>query len=420
MDMGTESDGYRGALGAEADRPGLCRIVPGKTASAPDLDGIVFVADLGAGSMATCSRHLARELGVKILYTHAYERAAQLEGVALLDPRSARGLMRDLGFVRSLRRIGGVVHLSNHHLARYGSFLRCPYIVTVHDLIRLRDMNQASQRIPLIRRPSSRDRMLYRLDHQAIRRAAALIATSEATRGDLIRLLGIAPERVTVIHNGIDQQRFHPTEKMVARKPYILFVGVEHPRKNLISLLHAFRRLKEEPRFQNLRLIKVGAPGYRGKAFRQQTLSAITELGLRDEVELVGPVEGEKLASYYSGAECLVMPSLAEGFGLPVIEAMACGCPVIVSDRDSLPEIAANAATVTGPDAEAIAEALRNLIGNQRVREDLRRRGLQHAGQFTWAAAAARTRAVYRAVLRRLGPNRADRAQAASSTRSEV
>jgi glycosyltransferase involved in cell wall biosynthesis len=376
--------------------------------TAPDLEGIAFVADLGSGSMATCSQQLARELGVRIVYTHAYERAAQLEGVPLLDPRSLLGLLRDLRFASSLRRIGGLIHFSNHHFARYGCFLRRPYIVTVHDLIRLRDMNQAKQPVPLIRRPRRRDRMLFRLDHQAIRRATALIATSQATRGDLIRFLGIPPQRITVIHNGIDHQRFHPTDSEIARKPYILFVGVEHPRKNLISLLRAFRGLKEDPRFRDLSLIKLGGPGYRGNDFRQRTLTAIAELGVQDQVELVGRVESEALIAYYSGAECLVMPSLAEGFGLPAIEAMACGCPVIVSDRDSLPEVAANAAVVTASSADGIAEALRKLVGNQRLREDLRRRGIEHASQFTWATAADRTRRVYRDVL----------AQAASSTPS--
>jgi glycosyltransferase involved in cell wall biosynthesis len=376
--------------------------------TAPDLEGVAFVADLGSGSMAACSRQLARELGVRVLYTHAYERSAQLEGVPLLDPRSVLGLLRDLRFAGSLRRVGGLVHLSNHHFARYGRFLRRPYIVTVHDLIRLRDMNQANQHLPLIRMPGRRDRMLFRLDHQAIRHATALIATSQATRGDLIRFLDVPPQRITVIHNGIDHRRFRPTESGTARKPYILSVGVEHPRKNLISLLRAFRRLKEDARHRDLRLIKLGGPGYRGKHFREWTLAAIAELGLQNEVELVGRVESEALAAYYSGAECLVMPSLAEGFGLPVIEAMACGCPVIVSDRDSLPEIAASAAVVTTPDADGIADALRRLVGNQRLRKDLRHRGLQHARRFTWATAAERTRRVYRDVL----------AQAAASTSS--
>jgi glycosyltransferase involved in cell wall biosynthesis len=366
----------------------------------PDaLDRVTFVADLGSGSMATCSRHLARELGTRVIYTRAYERAALSEGMSALDPRSFPILARDLRFVHSLRRIGGVVHLSNHHLARFGLFLASPFVVTVHDLIRLLDMDRAAP--PLIRKPTLRDRALYRLDHEGIRRATALIAPSEATRWDLIRRLGIPEERVTVVHNGIDHERFRPTDGMVAERPYILFVGVEHPRKNLIALLRAFASLKRDSRWRDLRLVKVGGPGYRGEPFRRRTLGAISALGLEREIELADRVEGDEMVAYYSGAECLVMPSLYEGFGLPAIEAMACGCPVVVSDRASLPEIADDAAVVTGPDPEGIAAAIRDVLSSAERRASLRRRGLEHARKFTWAAAAARTREVYRAVLAR-------------------
>ena len=335
------------------------------------------------------------------MYTRAYERAAVSEGLSALDPRAFLILARDFRFLRSLRRIGGVVHLSNHHLGRFGRFLTTPYIVTVHDLIRLLDMDRGGAAEPLIRKPAPRDRVLYRLDHEGIRRATALIATSAATRRDLIRLLGVAGERVTVVHNGIDHERFRPTDRTVAERPYVLFVGVEHPRKNLIALLRAFRSLKRDSRFRDLRLVKVGGPGYRGEPFRRRTREGISALGLEREVEFAERVEADEMPAYYSGAECLVMPSLYEGFGLPVIEAMACGCPVIVSDRASLPEIAGEAALVTKPDPDPIAEAIRDLLGNDALRESLRARGLEHARKFTWAATAASTREAYRAVLTR-------------------
>jgi glycosyltransferase involved in cell wall biosynthesis len=362
---------------------------------------VTFVADLGSGSMATCSRYLARELGTRVLYTRAYERAAISEGMSALDPRSVLILARDLRFLHALRRIGRVVHLSNHHLGRFGRFLTAPYIVTVHDLIRLLDMDRAGGAEPLIRRPALRDRALYRLDHEGIRRATALIATSGATRRDLIQLLGVAEELVTVVHNGIDHEIFRPTDRRVAERPYVLFVGVEHPRKNLIALLRAFRRLKRDSRFRDLRLIKVGGPGYRGEPFRRRTLEAISALGLEREVDFAERVEPDEMPAYYSGAECLAMPSLYEGFGMPVIEAMACGCPVIVSNRASLPEIAGEAALVTNPHPDAIAEAIRDLVCSKELRESIRARGLEHARRFTWAAAAARTHEVYRGVLAR-------------------
>jgi glycosyltransferase involved in cell wall biosynthesis len=365
---------------------------------------ITFVADRGWGSMASCSRHLARLLGVRVLYTSVYSKGAALDGIGFLDPRSLLGIVRDLGFIRALRRLRGPVHFSNHHLARYGRFIDVPYVVTVHDLIRFRDMESGDGDVPLIRRPTRRDRFYFERDHEAIREATAVIATSEATKRDVVDILGVHTDRIHVVHNGIDQGLFQPTTKRVVPGPYVLFVGVEHPRKNLEGVLAALADLKRDRSLRSLRLVKVGAPGYRGRDFRRRTRRAIAEHGLEPDVDLVGWVDDALLPAYYSGAECLVMPSLYEGFGLPALEAMACECPVIVSDRGSLPEIVGDAALVTSPDPESIATAMRRLLQDSGLRRRLRGRGLARARRFSWEAAAARTMRVYEAVGEWLEP----------------
>jgi glycosyltransferase involved in cell wall biosynthesis len=277
--------------------------------------------------------------------------------------------------------------------------LDAPYLITVHDLIRHRDCDLDSGGAPLIRRPTRRDRLLFELDHEAIRDAAAVIAISETTRRDVIEILGVPSNRVHVAPNGIDHARFRPTDKRVPGEPYVLFVGVEHPRKNLRGLLAAFARLKRELRCPRLRLIKIGPPGYRARQFRRQTLRAIAELGLEDDVHLVGRVEDALLPAYYSGAECLVMPSLYEGFGLPVIEAMACGCPVVASDRGALPEVVADAGLVSSPDEDSLAASIWRILGDPELKASLRGRGLARAARFTWDAAARQTQRIYRRTL---------------------
>ena len=333
-----------------------------------------------------------------VLYTSAYERAARLDGLGFLHPRALLGFALDADFVRRLRRLSTPVHLSNHHLARYGRFLDVPYVVTVHDLIRHRDSAGANGS-PMIRRPTRRDRFLFELDDEAISSAAAVIAISEATRREVIEWLGVSAERVHVVRNGIDHARFRPKDRRLHREPYVLFVGVEHPRKNLTGLLQAFAELKRQRRFSRLRLVKVGGPGYRGGRFRRRTNRAISELGIGDAVELAGRVDDDLLPAYYSGAECLVVPSLQEGFGLPVVEAMACGCPVIVSDRASLPEIAGEAALTSAPDPGSLATALARVLDDPGLRDRLRERGLARARMFTWGEAATGTRAIYREAL---------------------
>src|SRR5215211_5970824 len=281
-----------------------------------------LVTTVGGGSMDAYARCLTERLaghdGVRTLETDVYPRVAELFNVPLLSLPAARAAREDLRFLRRLRQVREPLHLPNHHLGRYGRFLAVPYVVTVHDLIRYFDLKG---RGPLIHRPNLRDRLYLGLDYAGIRRATALIAVSQTTKRDLVRHLGIPPARVAVVYEGLDHGLFRPVDRRLVDAPYILFVGSEHPRKDLPTLLCAFRLLKDQPRFGDLRLVKVGAAG-----------------GLQDDVVFTERVPDADLPAYYGGAACLVLPSRYEGFGFPPLEAMACGCPAIVANAGALPE----------------------------------------------------------------------------------
>jgi glycosyltransferase involved in cell wall biosynthesis len=358
---------------------------------------MTFVVTVGRGSMDLYSRKLAQHLRVPKFFSDIYQRVAEQFNVPLFSCASLRSLWEDMRFLCALKRLGDAVHFPNHHMGRYALFLGRPYIITVHDLIRYFDLRG---RTVLIHRPNLRDRIYLSLDYAGIRRAPAIIAISHTTKRDLVRHLGIPEERIFVVYHGVDHDLFRPVEERPIDEPYILFVGSEHPRKNLFTLLKAFKLLKGmDRRFRHLKLVKVGAAGGGEAPFRERTLKAIAQLGLDGDVVFAGVVPDEELPAYYSGAECLVFPSLYEGFGFPVLEAMASGCPVIVSSAGSLPEVAGDAALVVEPlDARALAEAMHALLTDGSLRRRLVQRGLKRASQFSWEKAARETEAVYQQV----------------------
>jgi glycosyltransferase involved in cell wall biosynthesis len=241
------------------------------------------------------------------------------------------------------------------------------------------------------------------LDRRGIRKAAHLICVSEATKRDLVRYLGIPGEKMTVIYNGVDHNVFKPCNEQNTscfRSPYLLYVGSERPRKNLKVLLRAFSLIKKQGRpFDSLKLLKVGPAG-RSDDFRKATLDEARRLGLESEIHFVERMSDQELAVAYSNAVALVFPSLYEGFGLPIVEAMACGCPVITSNVSSLPEIAGSAALLVDPnDGAALAEAMRRVILDQDLRGRLRAQGLLRAIDFSWDRTAEATFAVYKRIL---------------------
>jgi glycosyltransferase involved in cell wall biosynthesis len=359
---------------------------------------VTIVVTHGPGSLDHCSQRVAEHLppAVHRLHTDVLERSADRWEIPLWSPATPRSLRVDAAFARRLRRARGLVHLTNHHLGRYARALREPYVVTLHDVMRLLDLRGADP--PLICRFTARDRLVLRFDYDGVRRAAHVIVPSEFAARDAAAHLGIDRERMTVIPWAIDHAVFRPVERRLFDFPYVLYVGTEQPRKNLAALLRAFAALAaEDPR---LRLVKVGAPGGERDDFRRATERVVDELGLRERVVFAGRIGDEDLAAAYSGATCLVLPSLHEGFGLPPLEAMACGCPVVVSGAGSLPEVVADAGLVVAPEPRALAAAIR-AARDAPTAAQLRERGLRRAAAFTWERVAERTLDVYRAVARR-------------------
>ncbi|NLF00061.1 MAG: glycosyltransferase family 4 protein [Anaerolineales bacterium] len=263
----------------------------------------------------------------------------------------------------------------------------CPSVVTIHDLSFLR--------FPQLFRPANRLylRIMTRLSTQRARR---IIAVSRHAAEETTRLLGIGPERINVVYHGVDPafrpisradvEAFRQRAGLPAR--YALFVGTLEPRKNLARLVEAFARVRDD----TLHLVLAGGKGW----FYDELYARVETLGLQHAVTFAGYVPQEDLPLWYNAATAFVYPSLYEGFGLPVVEAQACGVPVLTSDVSSLPEAAGGASVLVDPyDVEALAAGLQRLLQDQPLREGLREAGLTHAQRFTWPKAAWETTRVY-------------------------
>lgn len=223
------------------------------------------------------------------------------------------------------------------------------------------------------------------------RAARHIIADSQATARDLQREYGVPAERIRVVYPGLDpaMARADPAAQDEVRRryglsrPFVLYVGTIQPRKNLARLVEAFARLPGP--LAGVDLVLAGQIGW----LAGETLATIRRLGLEGRVRLPGYVPQEDLPALLSAAECFVMPSLYEGFGLPVLEAMACGTPVICSDAGSLPEVAGDAALqFPATDTDALAAALAHLLGSAALRQSLASRGLAWCRRFSWERAA--------------------------------
>jgi alpha-1,3-rhamnosyl/mannosyltransferase len=253
-----------------------------------------------------------------------------------------------------------------------------PAVVTVHDI--------AFDRMPHLM--GHRDGIAFRsLVPRSMRRAERVLTVSEWTRADIVDRYGLEPERVVVTGGGLDPAFGH-TGGRPDRPPYLLFVGALQPRKGPVVALEALARLPSE-----LHLVMVG-PAKRGL---DEVRRAIDRLGLRSRVELTGYVSQKELAGLYRGAACMLFPSRYEGFGLPVLEAMASGTPVVATTAGAIPEVAGRAAVLVAPgDAEALADGVHQALAN---REQLVVAGLDRARSFPWGQVADRTLGIYRELL---------------------
>jgi glycosyltransferase involved in cell wall biosynthesis len=261
-------------------------------------------------------------------------------------------------------------------------------VVTVHDL----SFVLTPETLPPLKRA-----YLTRLCAASVHRAAAVIAVSRQTAADVIRCFNISPAKMHVVHNGVaptftpgdpeKMEHFRRARNLPPR--YLLYLGTLEPRKNLVLLIRAFAR------WRAMQVVETGAA-----AGSTDTIFAeVQNLGLADAVLFPGFIPSAELPDWYRGATAFVYPSLFEGFGLPVLEAMACGAPVICSRAASLLEVAGSAAlTVPAADEEALAHAIRLLCDQPALAAELRRRGLHQAAKFSWRRSAEQTIQVYNQV----------------------
>lgn len=250
--------------------------------------------------------------------------------------------------------------------------------------------------------PRGRRLYLDLITRLSLARARAVIAISESTKQDICRLYGVPAQRVHVTHLGVDERFSPPTEaaKCAFRQktglgPYIYYQGTLEPRKNLNLLVEAYRQLQQAGEVGH-RLVLGGAPGWGYEAIRE----AVVRHGLEEQVLFLGYVSPAESPQWYGAADLFVYPSAYEGFGLPPLEAMACGTPVVTANTSSLPEVVGEAGMMVTPgDGTVLAEAMGRLLGDAELRAELGRAGHRRALSFTWAATAAATAEVYRKCL---------------------
>ena len=279
--------------------------------------------------------------------------------------------------------------------------LPCPYVMTVHDM--LEHMSLGRKRNDLWRS------VHFQLTMRVLRGAARIFAVSNFTKTEMEKLFGIPPERIEVVYNAIDERFLHghasaADRELIAKRyqvtyPFLLYAGRVSAHKNVVRMIEAFSALKgeleKERAFPDLKLIIIG-DDLSGNPDLRRT---VVRSGVQNDVRFLGFVPIEVLRIFYDSAKIFVFPSLYEGFGLPPLEAMAHGTPVVTSNVSSLPEVVGNAAVLVNPEnVFEIMRALHRVLLDQGLRERMKERSYVQAGKFSWEKSVRRILEVYRQV----------------------
>ncbi len=310
--------------------------------------------------------------------------------------------------VYSLREIGTMSwriwrsRLDLYHATHYvlPAVVPCPTVVTIHDIIHLLYPGFLPSRAA-----SFYAQGMFR---HSVARADRIVAVSNNTRNDVLDYFNVDEDKIRVVYNGVEDRFRRPLPEDELRdalddagvhRPYLLFVGNPKPHKNLDRVIQAYARARSQAGF-DAPLVCVGArPGSDFKLERRAR-----QLGIADHIRLLGHVDGEVLPALYQGASLLLYPTLYEGFGLPVVEAMASGVPVITSNTSSLKEIAQGYAELVNPlEVQEIARAIERCMGNRDHARQLADRAGERSARFRWEEAAESTLGIYREVLREAG-----------------
>ncbi|GJQ57619.1 MAG: glycosyl transferase [Candidatus Scalindua sp.] len=310
---------------------------------------------------------------------------ARKDNVTIIDLQSSiYSLSEQSGFLRKIPK-DTTLFWSPHYnipLLYWGKLL-----VTIHDVFHIA--------MPTF--VAGLHRRLYaRFMFNVIRRKAdAVLTVSKFTQNELIRLIGVDRNKIYAIHNGVDQTWFQPRKGVLSRrKPFLLYVGNVKPHKNLSRLFEAFEMVQEKIPHD---LVIVG----KKEGFITGDSSVIAKAAkFKERIEFTGHVSGTILKQYFAQAEALVFPSLYEGFGLPPLEAMASGCPVIVSDIKPLHEVCDDAALYCDPQrSKDIADKIQQLVHDSDLRGRLQQKGLKRAEQFTWEKCGEQVVSVIKQVM---------------------
>jgi glycosyltransferase involved in cell wall biosynthesis len=314
------------------------------------------------------------------------------------DGTSAKGYIE---FRNILKRLEcDLVHIP--HLFWMPRTLPCPYVMTVHDV--LEHMYGARDRSTL------RRSLHFHLTRRVLRGAGKILAVSKFTRSEIEKLFGIPASHMEVVYNAIDERflRGHAsesdrqilTERYLITYPFLLYAGRISPHKNLVRIIEAFSALKgeleKEGKFPDLKLIIIGDELSKHPDLRRTVIRS----GVQNDVRFMGFVPIEMLRVFYDAAKIFVFPSLYEGFGLPPLEAMAHGTPVVTSNTSSLPEVVGNAAVLVNPEnVFEIMRALHKVLLDQVVREKLKQRCHDQAQKFSWDTSARQILKIYEEVV---------------------
>ncbi len=346
-------------------------------------------------NLASALQQVAPELDLALLCDpSATAQRLTLPALPMLDCTVSPFALSQQWRVRSaLRQAQAALYHSPYYLMPYRPGVAA--VFTCHDLI------------PLLFRQyfSAHQRLIYRFTHQlALNTAQMTIAVSQSTRNDLLRFFHVSPDRIAVIQEGVDEHFRPPSHAAIDRvrtayalpDRYVLYFGSNKPHKNVPHLIEAFAKLGIRDQGTKIGLVIAGHWDRRYPRAKELA----ERLNLIEKVKFIGPVADADLPALYGGAELFVFPSEYEGFGLPVLEAMACGTPVVCSNRSSLLEVVGDAARVCDPhDVEALAHAIEQVLTDQDARATLRQRSLARAAQFAWEQTAQQTLRVYQSIL---------------------
>lgn len=354
------------ATAVPADRGALCRYIDGLLAA---------LHAQGADLAVACQRADEERYGL------IAPGAQIVAGPAALSHRASRLAWEQSGLPYVAQQVGAdVIHLPAYILPMRAGL---PTVVTIHDVTVFAE--------PEIHDPI-RSTYIKSATRTAARRATRLIAPSRATKDELVRLLDADPTHIDVAYHGVDHKIFHPPSEVEVKKvsdrlglhgrPYIAYLGALEPRKNVPNLIRGWARaVSDHP--DPPALVLAGSGGW-----DDEVDAALATVPLQLKVVRPGYLPWSALPGFFGGARVVALPSRGEGFGLPVLEAMSCGAPVLTTRRGPLPEVGGDAVAYTEPDAWGICRALSSLLSDDARRQDLAEAAYTRSQQFSWAASA--------------------------------